>query len=139
VRQIAASAGVSISPSFGFYNGLACLFPVESRFDSCNRLILVHFINGRLNQTSLRSITTSEHVTVKCHLRLWIDAVVAFDSDIAAPTLRLIAKRATKLKALIFLKITNRDWNYHPQILIQFFRESFHSLQANGVYCDAMR
>jgi hypothetical protein len=113
---IAAFARVSISPAFRFFN----IFPSESGFDSRNRRILVNFINGRFDQTSLRRGTASDHVTVKCHLRVWKNAVVAFDSDVAAPDLRLIAKRAAKLKPLVFLKITNGDGYYHRQILIHF-------------------
>jgi hypothetical protein len=107
---------VSIAPEFGFFN----IFPAESGFDSCNRCILVNFINGRSDETSLRCGIASMHVMVKCHLRVWINAVIAFDSNVATPALRLIAKRAAKLKALVFLKITNGNWDYHRLILIHF-------------------
>ena len=105
---------------FRFFNGRDRV-PVESGFDSRNRRILVNFINGRLYQASLRCRSTSDDVMVKCHLRVWVNAVIAFHSDVAAPALRLIAKRASKLKALIFLKIANGDgYDHHCQILIHF-------------------
>jgi len=81
----------------------ALFFQLELGFDSGNRPILVHFINRRPHQAHFRSIVISEDVALKCHLRLWINGVIAFDSHTAVLTLELTAKWAAKLQSLITL------------------------------------
>jgi hypothetical protein len=92
---------------------------LELRFEDRSRGIRFNFIDGGPYQAQIRSIAIPEHMAFKCDLRVRINLAIVFNPHIAAPLLRLIAKRATELKALIFLEKADRELNVHVQILIQ--------------------
>ena len=95
------------------------LFPFELGFEYRSRGIRFNFIDGGPYQAEIRSIAVPEHMALKCDLRVRINLAIIFNPHIAAPLLSLIAKRATELKALIFLEKADSELNVHAQILVQ--------------------
>jgi hypothetical protein len=103
------------------------------RIDSRNWFVLVNLIHGRPHKAGVRVLFAAKSVPAECGLRVWIHDRVAFNFNVAVPTLFLAAKWTAEFNSLIVFKIVDVDSDNHVRILIQIL--FCHTKHSGGMGC----